>query len=432
MNFVAQSSGKRILKNGGWMLVPKTIGAILSLFYLAMIARSLGPIIFGNFALMFSFAQAIAGIAAFQTWQVIIRYGTQPALDKRFDVIARLIYLCLLLDGMALLLGTTLTVCGLALLSSRFGWDSTVQCQIFALTSLLMLSSRSTATGLLRLFDDFKTPAFIDSFVPILRFFGVLLVYFSGPTALKYLIIWVVSEAVPAIVIWAIILWRTYLPFGTIKVPQTAHYMAEFPEFTKYAFWSSINSSLRFMNQQIIVVAVGFFTNIQSAGFFRLGHQLGQVLARISDGLSLAFFMEFAKVDAAGSAQGADALVKRTFIITGTSALIILTLLLLFGRSALVVVFGEQFLPAFPFIFILGSAAAVQMGAMVFEPVLMARGHASLVMIPNLAGAIATIVFFALLLPRYEALGAAVAVLGGTAVTAATMAIAFRSTRTAT
>jgi O-antigen/teichoic acid export membrane protein len=425
MSAHAAGSGKRILKNSGWLLAPKTIAAILSLFYLALIARSLGPANFGNFALMFSFAQSAAGIAAFQTWQVIIRYGTQPFLDKRHDVIARLVYLCLLLDVAALILGTALTALGLAILSPRFGWDKDLQCQIFALAILLMLASRSTATGLLRLFDDFKTAAFIDSLVPILRFFGVFLVYFSGPTALKFVIIWVASEAVPTFCVWIIIIWRTRLPFGSIKPSNTANYIAGFPDFLSYAFWSSINSSLRFMNQQIIVVIVGFFTNAASAGFFRLGHQLGQVLVRISDGLALAFLMEFAKIDAVSGGKGAGPLVRRTIFITAISAVIIFALLLLGGRPALQLIFGEQYLPAFPFILVLGAAAAVQVGAMAFEPVLMARGHASAAMYPNLAGALSMILFLALLLPRYEALGAAIAVLASTIVSAMMMALAY-------
>jgi O-antigen/teichoic acid export membrane protein len=432
MSAQAAGSGKRILKNSGWLLSPKIIAAILSLFYLALIARSLGPANFGRFALMFSFAQSAAGIAAFQTWQVIIRYGTQPVLDKRHDLIARLVYLCLLLDVVALLLGTVLTVAGLGILSPRLGWNHGVQLQIFVLAFLLMLANRSTATGLLRLFDDFKTGAFVDSLVPILRFFGVLLVYFSGPTALKFLIIWVASECVPTLCVWVIIIWRTHLSFRDLKFSDTASYVAAFPDFIGYAFWSSVNSSLRFMNQQIIVVIVGFFTNAESAGFFRLGHQLGQVLVRISDGLSLAFFMEFAKVDAASGGQGGGSLVRRTIIITAISAVIVFALLLLGGRPALQLIFGEQFLPAFPFILILGAAAAVQVGAMAFEPVLMARGHASLAMYPNLAGALSTILFLALLLPRYGALGAAIAVLVSTIVFAITMALAFSRTQRAT
>ncbi len=429
MSAQAAGSGKRILKNGGWLLAPKTIGAILSLFYLALIARSLGPVNFGNFALMFSFAQSAAGIAAFQTWQVIIRYGTQPFLEKRHDLIARLVYLCLLLDVAALLFGMVLAAAGLAILSPRFGWDDGQQWQIFGLTFLLMLASRSTATGLLRLFDDFKTAAFIDSLVPILRFVGVLSVYFSGPTALEFVVIWVATEFVPTLCVWAIIIWRTRLPFGDLKLSDTASYVADFPDFVRYAFWSSINSSLRFMNQQIIVVIVGFFTNAQSAGFFRLGHQLGQVLVRISDGISLAFFMEFAKVTALSGGQGAGSLVRRTIFITAISAVILFALLFFGGRPALQLIFGPQFLPAYPFILILGAAAAVQVGTMAFEPVLMAQGHAALAMYPNLAGALSTVLFLALLLPRYEALGAAMAVLASAIISAMAMALAFSRTQ---
>lgn len=426
MSAQAEGSGKRILQNGGWLLAPKSLGAILSFVYLAIIARSLGPAEFGDFALMFSFAQAVAGIAAFQTWQIMIRYGTQPLLEGRHDIIARLVLLCLLLDLASFLLGTILAAAGVYLLGERLGWDETQQFQIFLLTVILLLSSKITASGLLRLYDEYKRAALIDSLVPILRFIAVLLVYFDQPNALKYAAIWVLTETIPAIVIWAIIFRRIKLPFRQIRPFQVKNHLAEFPSFMTYSWWSSIGYSLRFMNQQIVVLIVGFYATITAAGFFRLGHQLGQVLARISDGISMAFFLEFAKVDAGRDEMEAKRLISKTIIVTTIGSAILLLLLFLFGRPALELAFGADYLPAFPFVLLLGAAAAVQVGTMALEPVLMTRGHAGRTLVAHLIGALSLLFLIAVLMPRYGALGAAMAVLGAAIFSALAMALAFR------
>lgn len=425
----AKGSGGRILQNGGWMLAPKTLGAVLSLVYLALIARSLGPKGFGSFALMFSFAQIIAGISAFQTWQMLTRYGTQPLLGGRHRRLAKLLMLCLGLDAASLVIGTALAVLGIFLLAGPFGWNTEARQMLLGLTILLLLSPRATPTGLLRLFDDFKLAGLAESLVPISRFFGVLLVHFTGPSVSRYLIIWILSEAIATTAMWCFVAARPRLSLAGINPLHWRRYARQFEGFYSYALWSSFGSTLRLLNQQGIVVIVGLFVTVEAAGFFRLGHQLGQVLARIADAISLAFFVEFARVDTAHGAEEAQRLIVKTLLLTLSSGGLIWLLLLVTGRPILAGIFGEAYLPALPFILLLGGAAAVQIGGLAFEPVLMSRGYAGRVILANLAGTAAMIILLVLLLPKGSGfdpgLGAGVAVLAGALVSAAAIALTY-------
>lgn len=430
MTAKAKGSGKRILQNGGWMLAPKGVGALLSLVYLALIARSLGPPQFGSFALMFSFAQIVAGISAFQTWQLLIRYGTQPVIDGQRGLLAKLVMLCLGLDAASVVAGILLAMLGIFLLGGPLGWDGGTQQILFALTVILLLSSRATPTGLLRLFDDFKLAALAESLVPILRFFGVLLVYITGPSVMGYLMVWIASEMAATFLMWAVIAAQRRLPLAGVNPLHWHRYARNFDGFYRFALWSSLGSTLRLLQQQGLVLIVGLFVTAEAAGFFRLGHQLGQVLARIADAASLAFFVEFARVDAAQGEDQAQRLFGKTVLLTLLSAGLLLLLLLIAGRPLLAGLFGPDYLPAFPFILLLGGAAAVQIGALSFEPALLARGNAGRVIAANLTGAGAMAALLALLMGGAgglePGLAAGVAALGGALVSAAAMAAAYR------
>jgi len=48
---------------------------VLSLAYLAIAARSLGPEQLGVLILVHAYAVVVAGVAGFQSWQAIIRFG---------------------------------------------------------------------------------------------------------------------------------------------------------------------------------------------------------------------------------------------------------------------------------------------------------------------------------------------------------------------
>ncbi|MCB2084010.1 MAG: oligosaccharide flippase family protein, partial [Sphingomonadaceae bacterium] len=66
---------KRLLRNIGWLLSGRAVNAVLSLVYLALATRSLGIEQFGYFALIVALGQTVTGLANFQTWQFVVRWG---------------------------------------------------------------------------------------------------------------------------------------------------------------------------------------------------------------------------------------------------------------------------------------------------------------------------------------------------------------------
>src|SRR5690606_41970307 len=70
-----QTGIRRILTNTGRLLGGKGIGGVLSIFYLAVLTRTLGVTGFGQFVLITGAAQAIILIDSFKTWQVVVWYG---------------------------------------------------------------------------------------------------------------------------------------------------------------------------------------------------------------------------------------------------------------------------------------------------------------------------------------------------------------------
>ena len=65
----------RLIRNIGWLLSGRGVNAVLSLVYLALATRTLGIEGFGYFALIVAMGQTVTGLANFQTWQFVIRWG---------------------------------------------------------------------------------------------------------------------------------------------------------------------------------------------------------------------------------------------------------------------------------------------------------------------------------------------------------------------
>ncbi len=141
----------RLFRNIGWLLGGRGFNAVLSLVYLALATRALGLDGFGYFAIIVALGQTVTGIANFQTWQFVGRWGAEkegPAQATGFAIA---------LDILSILGGTVL--------AAVLTWTATFWLPLpedllwltFGYCVVSLLSIRTTPTGLLRLRFKFAT-----------------------------------------------------------------------------------------------------------------------------------------------------------------------------------------------------------------------------------------------------------------------------------
>jgi O-antigen/teichoic acid export membrane protein len=423
-----RSNALRMVQNGGWLLGGKTFGALLSLIYLAVLTRSLGPENFGLFALVFSMAQLIAGLVSFQTWQIILHYGTRDILEERPDRFAQLVLLCCAFDVASLLSGALIAAISAFALGVYYQWSAGFSTYVMVFCWILLLASRGTPGGILRVHDRFRDAALGDSLVPVVRLLGVGIVVLMAPNVVNFLTVWALSELLTTLLMW-IVIWRSVrLPFGKPTMQNVLAEYRRYPGIGRFAAFTNLGASLKLASQQFIVVIVGFFVGPAAAGFFRLGHQLGQVMARIADAIAQVLFAEYNRIAYTDGYAATRILVKKTFKITALSAITLLLILVFWGKPLLITTFGAAFAPAYPLVLILGGAAAMQVGASAFEPALLARGQAGQALMAGALSLGALLILLPLLLPTYQEQGAAFAVLFAALVSSGWLARAYWKT----
>lgn len=376
--------------------------------------------------LIFSFAQTIAGFTSFQTWQILIRYGTTLVHDKSHTKLAELTWFCLILDLVGAVIALLVAAIGAWALASNQGWDDSEAIAVIAFTALLVLSARSTPTGLLRISDRFGDAAIPDMLVPIIRLVGTGLLILTQPTVWGFLAVWLISEMVPTICVWVNVLRKLPLPLRLKTLPTRHGFQQSFPGIGKFALWSNVGSSFKLTSQQMVAVVVGFYVGATAAGFFRLGYQLGQVFARVGDAISMAIFTEYARVAHTGNPKDARNLLNRMIKVSGVAAVLVLAIVGLAGKPVIIWIFGAEFVAAYPLVMILGAATAVQFATLGLEPALLTAGKAGRVMLCSFAGAIIVALLLVWLMPIYGEVGAALAMLGAAIVNAGLLIISYR------
>lgn len=412
-----QASLRNILINVGWLLGGKGASAVLSIVYLAIVTRSLGVQGFGQFSLALGAGQAVASFVAFQSWQIIVRYGMPHLHAGRHEALARLVRFTTLLDIAAALAGTALIAAGMWLLAGRFGWSSDFTAQATAFGVVLVISTHWTPIGVLRLHDRFAVAVAADTVTPLVRFVGAVAVWLWQPSVIGFLAVWAIAELLTAVAYWVAALrlpgirWRLGAPLRWRVLN------AENPKLAHYAVTTNLSSSLDLGGKQLAVLIVALIVTPAAAGGYRLAQQLAQSLAKVSQVLGRAIFPELVRSRGDASDTGDfDVLLRRTVRMTAIGGGIVFLLLLTIGRPLLGLIAGPAFLSAYPVLLVLGTAAAIDFTAVGFEPAVVALGRPGKALRLRFLSS-GVLIALMLVLPRYfGALGAGVAVLTGSIV----------------
>lgn len=402
-----ESSIGRILENTAWLLGGKGVGAVLSLVYLAIVTRTLGPEGFGHFALILSTAQVIGTIVSFESWQIIVKYGqthVQNADNERFG---RLLTFCVVIDVIAAMAGCLIAAAVAFLAGPHFGWTPEIAWQAIAFCAILLFTLRSTPMGILRLFDRFDAGAMADTVIPIVRMIGAVTVWLTTPTITAFLIVWAAAEALSGIAYWIMAVRTARSRMGTWSKRRFLRARHENEGLLGFLAATNLSISVAALTRQFSVLIVGFFAGATDAGLYRLAYQLSTALTKITMLLSRTIFAELAKVHAGQTGKELKKLFRRTnrlsFIMGGVVILMIVTL----GKPILLLMAGPEFAGAYPLLVLLGIAASIELIGVSFEPLLMATGHARISVTIKLLNALFLFALLTVLLPRFGPEGAA-------------------------
>ena len=414
-----------IVANVGWLLGGKGVGAVLSLIYLAVVTRTLGLAGFGQFTLVVGTAQAITTIVGFQTWQIIVRYGMAPLHEGRGDDLVRLIKGCLLVDFGGALLGGLMAVIAVTLLGPHFGWSDELSRRALLFCFVTLIAVRSTTVGILRLYDRFGLAAMMDMVMPFARLGGAVAVWLTVGTVEAFLLAWMLAELASGAAYWIAAMSASRgLPWRSSRF-SWKRLFAENPGIASLAGTTNASSTFALASRQVAVLLVGFFVTPAAAGGFRLAHQLGNALAKLSQLFSRALFPELMRARAlSADPDHFMRLLGRSVRVAALGGALIFVLLLTIGKPMLGLVGGREFAGAYPLLLLLGTAAVADLMGVAFEPALIAMGRAGTSFRIQLVTAVLLVVSLVLLLQNYGTIGAAAAVLGGSILGFSLMALA--------
>lgn len=397
----------RIREHITWIAVGKTISALLSVVYLGILTRALGPKQFGSFSLILSSVWIIQMITNCNIWQVVVRYGNKHINVGHIDALARLIGLCTIIDIGCALAGIVIAALVFWFGRSALSMDYRLSLAAFAYAIAFLVSLRNVPRGVLRLNNSFGLIFIGDAVPSLVKFFGAGIALIIGPSLCVFLFIWALSEVAGTALLWWYTINLCHNRFGVCARRDWWKAWRENEGLPSLVLATNISETTYGLMQQLPILLVGAYAGSIAAGLFRLANQLTAALAQLSGFINLAGYTEMANLFAEGGIGRVKSLFYRLSLISLGIALTIMVTVYVFGKLLILLMSGPAFLGAYPFLRLLGLACVVQVVGANCEPMLMAAGRSKALIGLRLAGLAATLSLLFLLLPTIGAIGAA-------------------------
>jgi len=394
---------KRLFTNMGWLLGGRGINAVLSLVYLALATRSLGLENFGYFAAIVALGQAVTGIANFQTWQFIVRWGANGD-EADGENLRDATGFAIALDMISVVMGTV--IAAFVMWTAHF-WlplPADLLWLTFGYCVVSLISIRATPTGLLRMNFKYATATAAEAVQPIIRAIGAVLAWLFMPTVAGFILAYAVSEVAVAIALWYAAARDQRIDLSSLSLTRIPE---KHPDAWRFVWSTNLSGSLTIAGKQVMLLLVGTFGGAALLGGFRVASQLGQALIALAQTVSKAILPELVH-----ARDDAIVMARRMANIALIGGVIAVLVALFFGRWGLALIAGEEFGAFYWAMVILAIAGAVELVGASLESLLVSAGRAGTAFIVRAVPTVLALLLLDVAIDWNGAKGAAFAMLG--------------------
>jgi O-antigen/teichoic acid export membrane protein len=408
---------RSLLKNSSYLAASRIVAAIAGIATIALATHALGLLLFGSLVLITSYAKAVSGVAKFQSWQLIVRYGSR-VIHGEIDDFKTSTGFAFALDAVSGVGGMLVAVAILPFIAQWVGispgqlWLAMFYC------TLLPTMGAATPSGVLRALDRFDQISWQSTATPISRVVLVIIAYFTDAPFGAYVAAWYVTDLGGDLYLW-FLAWRELRRRELLEGIRPTLKPESLPGAWRFAIHVNLNASVQAAWGPIARVVVGGLLGPAGAALFRVASSLSDSASKPADLLAKAFYPEVVRMDL--TTKKPWKLMLRGTALASAVALLAILILLLGGKPLISFLFGKEFISAYEALVILMLVPFLSVFSFPLPPMLYALDRPDA---PVTARFVGTIAFFLLIAPlcwSFGVSGAAVAFVIGSAASVVVM-----------
>lgn len=271
--------------------------AVMNVFTTMAIIWAIGDTANGVFVVAQSYMYIVDGLINFQSWQAVIKYGSECIENKDYSGLRAIIKTGMIVDMITALVGTIAAIVIIPAVGYYMEWDNEIKlcCFVFSLEIFFHFSGASV--GVLRLFNKFNLVAIQKNVVAALKLIGVLIfLLFDLHDLIQLVIVCVCADIVGHIMLTVMSLNTLQKSDNmSIKEMLKAPVKSVWKKFWGFAFWTNLTSSVDIPVKQLdVFILSGISYEIVSV--FKLYKQIGNILVQLSTPISQAVMPQFSEL----------------------------------------------------------------------------------------------------------------------------------------
>lgn len=386
----------RIARNTGMLFGGKLTGALLGLLVLIILGNVLEPEQFGALLLLHAYAASFAGLASFNSWQMVVNYGVGPFAREDWPQLQKLIRFAMSLDGLGATFAATLAVVLMPFAYRAIGMPEGYLAPAMGYCALILFRQTSASTGFLRLSDRFDLLSAHTLVMPATRLIGVTICVILGTSLAGYIAVWFIASFLAYIALPLLALREMARNnFLTGLFGSGRWLWAPEPGMWRFALFSNLDSTVKTASEHLPTLLAGAIFGPGAAAIYRISRQIADLFARGVSQFDKVVHPEIARLLNSGEPRRVTRLVLRSSFILLAMGLAIVSLVALSQADILKGLLDDDYGGSPWLIVLLLAAATLMASAMPFHPILYACKRPGLALLARLCG----ILLFLALIP---------------------------------
>ena len=404
---------RRIGANFSKLLSGKVVGAIISVVYLGLAARELGPEGFGVIALMHGVIVFLGGIVAFSGWQTLVRFGQVPLREGDIEGVRTVFRFTATIEAALGAVAIAMAIVILPIAARAGGWGEAAETYAPWYSLVLLATARQSPFGLLQLYRRFTWLGIHSAVMPVTRLVGTLIVIALDLGIGGFILAWMAAGVIEGLTLWAMAIYLlrkegvAWPGFGRVREA-----MDRFPGIARYAFVSNADYTLIHMMPLAIPLLVGAVLGPAAAGLFALAARATNVLQQPAQLLGQSGFEVVADLATSNRWKELQQMLVRGIALAIGSGLLVAAFFLASGETVMRLFGGPEFAAAGGILALVAVARALSISQPGLAAALAALGRPGLSLTINASTGLLFIPAMVWAMHRYALDGAGYAMIG--------------------
>jgi O-antigen/teichoic acid export membrane protein len=348
--FLSNELIRRILKNSGYLFSATGISASMGMFQSILAGRLLGPANFGILGAITTFTSVVNRFASFRMNELVVRYVGHYQENNNPQKAAAVFKAAGLLEIAGSVLAFFLIWYLAPVGAQYFAHDPelVVWFQIYGTIVLANLIYES-ANGLLQIFDKFRVIAVVTAGQSVVTLFFIVIAYLNKSGLIVVVLAYMSGKIIGAFALSGAALWQAGRIWGAgwWRAPLS-QLVPERRSLLTFAFSTNLSSSVSLVAKDSEVLWVSAFLGTTQAGYYKTALALTNLLQLPLSPLPKATFPELAREIARKNWENVRYILRQGSRLAAAYSIPTTLALILFGRWIVALLYGSEYLPAYP------------------------------------------------------------------------------------